>query len=86
MWQRNGEFNKAIVDFDRAVRMSFADPELYCDRGAAWFAGGSISAHGGHTGEWAELSDQLEVTGRRRVACSLSKTAREAGKWMGGLF
>ena len=40
MWQRMKELDKALVDLDRAVRMSFTDPEVYSDRGAVWFEKG----------------------------------------------
>src|SRR5439155_2106236 len=55
MWQRNNELDKALVDLDHAVRMSFTAPpadraqlyrgqvyidQVYSDRGAVWFEKG----------------------------------------------
>lgn len=40
LWQRMGALDKAIVDFDRAVRFTFSDPLIYVDRGFVWFQKG----------------------------------------------
>src|SRR5215475_852109 len=31
----------SLIDFDRAIRFSFSDPSLYCDRGLVWYEKGS---------------------------------------------
>src|SRR5258707_13507652 len=38
--QPGGALDRALIDLDRAIRFSFSDANLYCDRGLVWYQKG----------------------------------------------
>jgi Flp pilus assembly protein TadD len=58
----SGALDRAILDLDQAVRFTFADADVYCDRGLVW------SQKGEHDRAIADFSQALKIDPRRACA------------------
>ena len=57
------ELDEALIDLDRAIRFSFSDARMYCDRGLVWYEKGH------HDRAIADFNQAIKLDPHSAVAC-----------------